>query len=276
MIKVILFFLATFHSSALFAKQITWIVLDFAPYYILSDELEGQGRDELLIRLIQPYMPDYAFNYKLFPASRAIYELSNVNNQYCMISLYKTTERQKHIAFSDEYSTIGLSTSIALRKDIAQSLGLNNSAVDLEKLVTTHGLNVGIAANRSFGEQLDSLLASLPNDQVTVRPGRDALASLTVMLLKKRVDIILGYPSEHHYHKLNVDKHDELTQVRINAYSQITSGFAGCNNNTVGKTQIAAISEALKKVHQDEQFRLAMSRWLPEQLRPQLASIFLK
>lgn len=169
MIKIILFLFIVLQSSVVFAKQITWIVIDFAPYYILSDNLEGQGRDELLIKLIQQQMPDYTFNYKVFPASRAIYELSNFNNQYCMISLYKTAERKKHIAFSDEYSTIGLSTSAALRKDVAQSLGITNSAIDLEKLVTEHGLTIGVAANRSFGNEIDALLASLPTKQVLVR-----------------------------------------------------------------------------------------------------------
>lgn len=274
MIKIILFLFIVLQSSVVFAKQITWIVIDFAPYYILSDNLEGQGRDELLIKLIQQRMPDYTFNYKVFPASRAIYELSNFNNQYCMISLYKTAERKKHIAFSDEYSTIGLSTSAALRKDVAQSLGITNSAIDLEKLVTEHGLTIGVAANRSFGNEIDALLASLPTKQVLVRPGRDTLESLTFMLLKKRVDVILGYPSEHHYHKLHVDTQDELTQVRLSIASQITAGYAGCNNNAIGKEQIAVISEALKQAHKSEQFRMAMSRWLPEQFQPQLASIF--
>ncbi|ATD06229.1 TIGR02285 family protein [Pseudoalteromonas piscicida] len=274
MIKIILLLFIAFQSSFVFAKQITWIAIDFAPYYILSDDLEGQGRDELLIKLIQQQMPEYTFNYKVFPASRAIHELSNFNNQYCMISLYKTPERQRHIAFSDEYSTIGLSTSAALRKDVAQSLGISNSAIDLEKLVTEHGLTVGVAANRSFGHEIDALLASLPTKQVLIRPGRDTLESLTIMLLKKRVDVILGYPSEHHYHKLHVDKQDELTQVRLSIASQITAGYAGCNNNAIGKEQIAVISEALKQAHKNEQFRLAMARWLPEQFQPQLASIF--
>ncbi|GEK09449.1 transporter substrate-binding domain-containing protein [Pseudoalteromonas sp. McH1-7] len=258
------------------AKQITWIVIDFAPYYILADRLEGQGRDELLIQLIQQYMPDYTFNYKLYPASRAIHELSNVNNQYCVISLYKTADRQQHIAFSDEYSTIGLSTSVALRKDVAHALGVKDKAINLASLVTKHKLNVGIAANRSFGDELDTLLTNLPNKQVSIRPGRDALASLTVMLIKKRVDVILGYPSEHYYHKLHVDKLDELTQVRLDLTSQITTGFAGCSKNAKGQEDAAAISLALGNVHKDERYRLTMSRWLPEQFRPQLASVFNK
>ena len=137
-----------------------------------------------------------------------------------------------------------------------------------------HKLTVGVAANRSFGTEIDATLASLDQQQLLIRPGRDTLESLTVMLLRKRVDIILGYPSEHHYHKVKLDKQNRLTQVRLQLTSQLTKGYSGCNNNELGRQHIAAIDKALQQVHQDEQYRLAMSRWLPQQLRPKLAGIF--
>ena len=274
MIKALCLIVFMLQAGFVQAQKITWIVIDFAPYYILSDDLAGQGRDELLIKLLEQYMPEHQFDYKLFPASRAVHELAKQNSNYCMISLYKTPKRSRYIAFTENHSTTGLSTSAALTKETAKSLALGNNAIDFDALMKQHKLTVGVAANRSFGTEIDATLASLDQQQLLIRPGRDTLESLTVMLLRKRVDIILGYPSEHHYHKVKLDKQNRLTQVRLQLASQLTKGYSGCNNNELGRQHIAAIDKALQQVHQDEQYRLAMSRWLPQQLRPKLAGIF--
>ncbi len=85
--SILLFmFLFTLPASAT-SKTINWVVVDFAPYYILSDQFIGTGRDESVISLLEQELPSYTFNRVIFPSSRALLEVSNPNKTYCMLSL---------------------------------------------------------------------------------------------------------------------------------------------------------------------------------------------
>ncbi|TMO56304.1 transporter substrate-binding domain-containing protein [Pseudoalteromonas aurantia] len=255
------------------AKSINWIRLDFAPYYILEGQLQGQGRDELLIQLLHDMMPDHTFSNSTLPASRAIHELSNANKTNCMISLYKTTNRARYIQFSEQYSTIGLSPSIALRKDIIQALNLApGQRVSLLKLLKEHKLTVGVSLNRSFGKKIDSILATLPTEQLILRPGKDPLKSLTYMLLKKRLDLIIGYPSEHYHLQTLLENGNELAQLVISETDDITRGYVGCTKNAAGLALIAEINKALAPLHDEPKYNEVMLKWLPNELKAQLNS----
>ena len=52
-------------------KAIEWIMVDFAPYYIMHDKYEGTGRDESVIKLLEKALPEVSFKRTLLPASRA-------------------------------------------------------------------------------------------------------------------------------------------------------------------------------------------------------------
>lgn len=255
------------------AKSINWIHVDFAPYYILEGEMQGSGRDEQVIELLKASMPDYQFTHNVLPASRAIHELSNPNKTNCMISLYKTIERQKYIKFTQHYSTVGLSPSISLRKDVIKSLTLKpGQKVSLYQLLKNHKLTVGVSLNRSFGKRIDDILADLPSEQLLLRPGKDPLKSLTYMLLKQRLDIIIGYPSEHYHLQTLLDNKQELAQLIITETDNVTHGYAGCTKNLQGESLVGEIDRALASLHDNHNYNSVMLKWLPNELKAQLNS----
>ncbi|WP_247671168.1 TIGR02285 family protein [Pseudoalteromonas sp. MMG005] len=255
------------------ANTINWIKLDFAPYYILNGELQGAGRDEQIISLLQTAMPNYQFVSDVLPASRAIHELSNPSKTRCIVSLYKTKKRQQFIQFTDHYSTIGLSPSISLRKDTIKALNLKpGQKVSLIDLLKEHKLTVGVALNRSFGKKIDTILSELPSEQLLLRPGKDPLKSLTYMLLKQRLDIIIGYPSEHYHLQTTLKDKDQLAQLIIAETNAITHGYVGCTKNSAGAQLVSHLNIALKHLYANQKFNDVMLKWLPNELKAQLNS----
>jgi len=250
-------------------KAIEWIMVDFAPYYIMNDKYEGTGRDESVIKLLEKALPEVSFKRTLLPASRAVHELSNPQNNYCMLSLYQSEHRKQHIQFTEHSSTVGLSPSIAIRKELATKLELDvTKPVSLKSLLDDKHLALGVSMSRSFGADIDSVINESHDANIISRPGRDTLASLTYMLQKKRIDILLGYPSEHYYLAHSMGFEDELTQLSLTEAPALSVGYIGCTNNEQGKETAKLLDEALEKIAHTDAFHDVLVRWLPDNLQP--------
>ncbi|MBD1582755.1 hypothetical protein [Pseudoalteromonas sp. S16_S37] len=255
------------------AKSISWIYVDFAPYYILDGAKKGLGRDERVIQLLDKALPSYDFKYVTLPASRAIHELSSPKNFYCMISIYKTPQRAVHIDYTKESSTIGLSPSLAIRRSTLERLNLDlGQQVSIRELIHRHQLTLGISASRSFGNILDGIIDTIPPEQLVSRPGKDPLMSLTKMLLKKRVDITLGYPSEHYHMQQLLDNDYQLSQLTIEETDSFAQGYIGCTKQAQTPELIRELDIALKNIKSSRAFSDAMLYWLPTELQPTLTS----
>ncbi|MGX1113022.1 uncharacterized protein (TIGR02285 family) [Pseudoalteromonas sp. MBR-15] len=265
----LLFFLCPFANATNQSKTIEWIVVDFAPYYIMNDRYEGMGRDESVIKLLKNALPDYTFTRTLLPASRAIHELSNPHNNYCMLSLYQSEHRKQHIAFTTHTSTVGLSPSIAIRKELIEKLNLDPSKpISLKSLLNDKHLALGVSMSRSFGSNIDNVINSSHDANIISRPGRDTLASLTYMLHKKRIDILLGYPSEHYYLAHSMGFENELTQLTLSEAPKLSVGYIGCTNNEQGHAMITLLDKALEEIAHTQNFEDILVRWLPDNLKP--------
>lgn len=253
------------------AKTINWVVADFAPYYIFNDQYAGTGRDESVISLLEQQLPAYTFKRTILPSSRTIQELTNPNYTYCMLSLYQSPHRKQHIYFSEQTSTVGLSPSVAIHKELAQRLKLDiNKPVSLQALLSKYQLALGISMSRSYGDAIDSVINNSADASIIIRPGRDTLASLTYMLKKKRIDILLGYPSEHYYLAKSMGFDDELMQLPLTEAPELSYGYIGCTNNEQGIELVNVLNAALEQVKQQPAYREVLLRWLPDNLKPLL------
>jgi len=249
-------------------KAIEWIMVDFAPYYIMHDKYEGRGRDESVIKLLEKALPEVSFKRTLLPASRAVHELSNPQNNYCMLSLYQSEHRKQHIQFTEHSSTVGLSPSIAIRKELATKLKLDSTKPVSLKSLLAENLALGVSMSRSFGANIDKVINESHDANIISRPGRDTLASLTYMLQKKRIDILLGYPSEHYYLAHSMGFEDDLTQLSLTEAPALSIGYIGCTKNKQGEVTVKLLDEALEKIAHTDAFHDVLVRWLPDNLQP--------
>lgn len=267
---ILMYFLLCSYSVA---NEITFLQVDFAPYYILSGKDKGQGRDEEVINLLSQSLPEYTFKLAFIPSSRALYELQHNKATTCMLSLYKTAERQLNFSFSTEFSTIGLAPTIAMHNDVANAIISNNiRSISLKDLVFKHQLVLGKSTERSYGLNVDAIIKRIPQDNIIVRAGKDSLNSLTYMLIKKRIDIILGYPGEHLYLQEKYKESDKLIQFQISEAPQTVLGFIGCNKSVESKRFLSLADAALKSIKATSQYRALMLRWVPERLQPNLVN----
>ena len=274
MLRIFLTFLLFFCLSSISnARTINWLAHDFAPYYILNGQYQHQGRDESIISLLEKQLPNITFNRMLIPSGKVIQELSNTSNNVCALSLYKNDYRKEHIYFTDESSTTGLSPSIAMHKKLAKALNIAESKeVSLLNLIQDKKLTLGVSMSRSYGQEIDTLINSTPNIDLVIRPTRDSLASLTYMLNLKRIDILLGYPSEHFYLAKSMHFEENLTQRPLTESPALSYGFIGCTKNEQGAKDIAILNEQLKVIKKTQAYNDLLMRWLPEDLRPLLQS----
>ncbi|MET6758348.1 transporter substrate-binding domain-containing protein [Pseudoalteromonas sp. NCIMB_1079] len=274
MLRIFLTFLLFFCLSSISnARTINWLAHDFAPYYILNGQYQHQGRDESIIFLLEKQLPNITFNRMLIPSGKVIQELSNTSNNVCALSLYKNDYRKEHIYFTDESSTTGLSPSIAMHKKLAKALNIAESKeVSLLNLIQDKKLTLGVSMSRSYGQEIDTLINSTPNIDLVIRPTRDSLASLTYMLNLKRIDILLGYPSEHYYLAKSMHFEENLTQRPLTESPALSYGFIGCTKNEQGAKDIAILNEQLKVIKKTQAYNDLLMRWLPEDLRPLLKS----
>ncbi|MEL0639179.1 transporter substrate-binding domain-containing protein [Pseudoalteromonas aliena] len=265
-LSLLLFFCLTSISNA---RTINWLAHDFAPYYILNGQYQHQGRDESIISLLEKQLPNITFNRMLIPSGKVIQELSNTSNNVCALSLYKNDYRKEHIYFTEESSTTGLSPSIAMHKKLAKALNIAESKkVSLLGLIQDKKLTLGISMSRSYGQEIDTLINSTPNIDLVIRPTRDSLASLTYMLNLKRIDILLGYPSEHYYLAKSMHFDKNLTQHPLKEAPVLSYGYIGCTKNEQGAEDIKILNEQLKKIKHTKQYNELLMRWLPEHLKP--------
>ena len=274
MLRIFLTFLLFFCLSSISnARTINWLAHDFAPYYILNGQYQHQGRDESIISLLEKQLPNITFNRMLIPSGKVIQDLSNTSNNVCALSLYKNDYRKEHIYFTDESSTTGLSPSIAMHKKLAKALNIAESKeVSLLNLIQDKKLTLGVSMSRSYGQEIDTLINSTPNIDLVIRPTRDSLASLTYMLNLKRIDILLGYPSEHYYLAKSMHFEENLTQRPLTESPALSYGFIGCTKNEQGAKDIAILNEQLKVIKKTQAYNDLLMRWLPEDLRPLLKS----
>ena len=145
-------------ANAPVKPRIYWVQLDFPPYYIKTSQ---EGRDESVALLLERYVPDYEFRRLSVPASRLMKSLDDANgSNVCVVSLYKTPEREQRLLFSKHPATFGLPIELITRTELVESLAPQKigERYQLAQIVQKSPKRVGITASRSFGSSLDELL----------------------------------------------------------------------------------------------------------------------
>jgi len=264
--NIFIFFIFLVISSTTIAKEITWVKFDFPPYYILYDADRGQGRDELIIELLNSYMPDYKFSWANFPSSRVVAEVGQPTNNYCILSLFRTAERLKSIVFSKTPSTLGFPPQIAVKLSTYKKITKLSEVppYSLQELLQTEELKLGIAGGRSYSPQLDNVLSQTKfSEQLFIRSGPDALVNLMKMMIKDRVDMTIGYPDEHMYLAKKLGAAEQIVILPLKEANQYSLGYVGCSKNAWGKQVINDINKALALVYRSQHFATILKSWLP-------------
>lgn len=238
-------------SNVVFAVDtIVWLKPNMPPYNIQTGELQGQGRIDLIEQLFQDALPEYKHIETVSSYSRILQEIVNKDN-ICSAALLKDEKRAEFIAFSEPYM-IGLSNRLVIKKEdeaLIQEYITSKGEVDLDRLLNYGNFTLGIAKDRKYGSEIDTIIKSYrAGKSVYQRGGEDQLKSLIAMSLlgNRGISGFLSNPDQVNF-LLDEKKvsRDKFIFFEIKGNPPYLLGYMGCVKNGFGREVINKINEII-------------------------------
>ena len=228
-------------------ETLIWLLRDLPPTMIFEGPKKGQGIIDQMLPLLIAGMPQYEHTLMRVNRARGM-QMLHEESFTCDPSLVWTKEREQWIAFSTP-AFRAVSNGLVVRKEGRSLLErfLIDGEVDLAALLANSRKIVGVVAERSYGQFVDSLLKQAPAGALTPHYGNDALGSLLQMQRLGRLQVVLGYWPEIRY--LARQAHiadDELAFYPIKGTGKYLSGHIGCSNTAQGRQAISEINLLLR------------------------------
>jgi uncharacterized protein (TIGR02285 family) len=261
--------------------SVTWMEAVMPPYFIQSGTLKDQGYGDQISRIIQEGLTDYQHEEMVTNITRHFYKFKQ-GEKVCSVGLFRTPEREEFMHFSMP-SFLTLPAVIIIRKEALPEFA-GQTTVRLADILKNTTITLGLAKDRSYGSSLDEVLKQHRGSKNTVEvSGPELSLNLFKMLMKGRLDGILGLPEEALYQAEQLGIRDQLMTLTIeenlNGYEAWQSSV-GCSKNAWGKAIIDRINAVLLAQRPTERYRAAYERWLDpnaiEQYRKVYEEVFLK
>lgn len=260
---------------------VTWMEAVMPPYFIQSGAMKDQGYGDQITRIIQEGLPDYQHEEMVTNVTRHFYKFRQ-GEKVCSVGLFRTPEREEFMYFSMP-SFLTLPAVIIIRTTALPQFA-GRTTVRLADVLKSHTTTIGLAKDRSYGVSVDEVLKQHRGTSNTVEvSGPELSLNLFKMLIKGRIDGILGLPDEALYQAEQLGIRDQLMTLSIeenlNGYEAWLSSV-GCSKNAWGKAVIDKINAVLSAQRPAERYRAAYERWLDpnaiEQYRKVYKEVFLE
>lgn len=244
-------------------RTITWMTSDFPPVSIPKGPLKDQGYCDVIQKAIQKRMPGYTHESLIGNMNRLYHEYRR-GHPVCSVSLYKTPEREAFIEFSIP-STFTLPNRLIFRAEDAGRFGETES-ISLATVLEEQNIRLGIAANRSYGRPLDTVLdRHRETGTLFVYVGDDLFENLLRMLVAGRLDAVLGLPEEVMFVAEGLGVRDAIKSVALTETlddPRAWIGHVGCSKTDWGRAVIKAVNRAIRSARPTAEYRRAYERWL--------------
>ncbi len=245
-------------------ETVAWMEVIFPPGYIQEGPFKGQGYEDVVTDILQENLPEYRHEVMMGNVARMFHEFKQKKN-VCNVALFKTPEREKFMHFSIP-STFTLPNRLIALAGGSESLH-EGSAVSLDALLKKD-VRLGVSRGRSYGKPIDKVLKKYESDgSVFLHSGEDVFQSLLKMLLKGRLDYMLGLPEEAVYVAERMGVKDKIVTFQIQESKggyDAWLGHVACSKTDWGKRLIDRINTILLKQRPTDRYRMAYERWLDE------------
>ncbi|AOZ49016.1 TIGR02285 family protein [Chromobacterium vaccinii] len=239
--------------------QITWVLSDWAPNFIIRDGKPTTGQNDIYLKLIIARWPEAEHRFMVMSTARSTLELQR-GSQLCRMNLIPTPEREKFAFFTLTHMQLPL--RLVIRKEAAAQAPLNEAGeAVLDKLIRKPGVRGITAAGRSYTAEIDRLLAeSKGGSNVREIPNLPSNDGLFKLLELGRADYTLDYEPNFKYRDEQSREHP-LTSLPIAGAALIPVGIA-CPRTRWGRMAVMKIDQLLSEVVSDPAYRQAQDRWL--------------
>ncbi|MBP4001951.1 TIGR02285 family protein [Pseudomonas koreensis] len=262
-----LLFLLVLPAWAQAKPTLIWLLRDLPPLTIFEGPKKGQGVIDQLMPMLIAGMPQYEHTLMRVNRARGI-QMLHEHPFACDPSLIWNKERAQWIAFSIP-AFRAVSNGLVVRQRDREVLEpfLIEDEVDLSAFLANGERKVGVVAERSYGEYIDTLLHQAPSGALTPHYGNDALSSLLSMQRLGRLQVVLGYWPEIRYQARQAEiTEDELLFFPIRGTGKYLSGHVGCTDTTAGRQAITEINQLLRTLPHDHLNQL-YADWLDPERR---------
>ena len=242
-----LLFLLALSALAEAKPTLTWLLRDLPPLTIFEGPKKGQGVIDQMLPLLIAGMPQYEHTLMRVNRARGMQMMQDASFT-CDPSLIWSKERAQWIAFSIP-AFRAVSNGLVVRQKDREVLEpyVVNGEVDLGAFLASAEQKVGIVAQRSYGEFVDSLLKQAPDGALTPHYGNEALSNLLSMQRLGRLQVVLGYWPEIRYQAQQAQiAEDELVFYPIQGTGKYLSGYIGCSDTAEGRQAIIEINQLLR------------------------------
>ncbi|MGP6425480.1 TIGR02285 family protein [Pseudomonas pharyngis] len=262
-----LLFLMVLPAWAQAKPTLIWLLRDLPPLTIFEGPKKGQGVIDQLMPMLIAGMPQYEHTLLRVNRARGT-QMLHEHPFACDPSLIWNRERAQWIAFSIP-AFRAVSNGLVVRQRDREVLKpfLVDDEVDLSAFLANGERKVGVVAERSYGEYIDTLLHQAPSGALTPHYGNDALSSLLSMQRLGRLQVVLGYWPEIRYQERQAEiTEDELLFFPIRGTGKYLSGHVGCTDTAAGRQAITEINQLLRTLPHDHLNQL-YADWLDPERR---------
>lgn len=253
-------------------NTLIWVLRDLPPTTIFEGPQKGRGVIDQALPVLMASLPEY--DHQIVHVNRARgMQMLREQPFVCDPALMFNLQRAQWIAFSITSFRV-FSNGLAVRRKDRDGVQpfIHDGQIDLRALLASAPHNVGVVAERSYGEQIDSLLAQAPPGALMAHYGNSAIGNLLQMQRHGRLKALIGYQPEIRFQaqQQGIDP-NELEFYPIQGMPKYQSVNVGCSNTAQGRQAVERINRALLELRPHTLLEL-YAQWLEPSLREQYRS----
>lgn len=256
-------------AAAVHADTLRWVAQDVPPHFSFVQghaprsvaEL-GRGEVDGFMRVLLPRMA--GVQHEFVEASTTRYEaLSRSGETLCSTLHVRTPARSSWLYFSHLYPPLASrELHVIVRRDALAQIAEGRTAdgrVVLDDLLKRPDLRLLLARDRSFGPQVDKLLAQHVVPRLAV--GAQLSTQLLDMLRAGRMDYLLEYPAVVRDYLKRVGKPDALVALPVAEGRSTLLATVSCSRTPQGLRHIEAIDAAVRALAREPDRAAWVREW---------------
>ncbi|WP_374580200.1 TIGR02285 family protein [Pseudoduganella sp.] len=241
-------------------EQMTWLMSDFPPITIPVDGAPTTGIADQIVRYLARHWGHDDHRY-VYANSKRTWLMLERGSQACFAAALRTPERERTAYFSN--TSLVPPPVLIVRADMLPSLPLNAAGeVVLAQLLARRAARGAIVENRSYGPQLDAMLAQHPEANLEKTAIGDYGRNVLLMVARGRADYTFDYDFALAYGQSLQAELAQLRTVAIAGNAQAVLAGVACPRTPWGRRMIRKIDSILGTPAGADMLMRAQDTWL--------------
>lgn len=245
------------------AEQMTWLMSDFPPVTIPAGGQPTNGIADQIVRYLAAHWGHDDHRY-VYANSKRTWVMLEQGSKACFAAALRVPERERVAYFSN--TSLVPPPVLVVRSDIAAELPRNAAGeVELGQLLAGRKYRGAIVDNRSYGPQLDAMLAQRPGNALLEKTATgDYGRNVLLMVARGRADYTIDYDFALAYGQSLQPELEPLRTLAIaNNTHAVVAGVA-CPRTPWGRAMIRKIDQILGTPDGADMLMRAQNSWLTE------------